>query len=74
MFALGLGVLYLGYSVTLYGYILIRGYDVSFKQMFVGEWPPTSGSTAPAATAPTVGGASTPTATSPGTSTGSVSA
>jgi hypothetical protein len=43
MFALGLGVLYLGYTVTLYGYILIKGYDVSFAEMFVGTWPPASG-------------------------------
>jgi hypothetical protein len=43
MFALGLGVLYIGYSVGLYGYILIRGYDVSFLEMFAGPWPPTVG-------------------------------
>ena len=43
MFALGLGVLYVGYTVGLYGYILIRGYDVSFLEMFAGPWPPTVG-------------------------------
>lgn len=48
MFALGLGVLYIGYSVGLYGYCVIRGYDISFVEMFVGPWPPTVGaSTAP---------------------------
>ena len=40
MFALGMGTLFIGYTVGLYGYILIKGYNVSFKQMFVGSWPP----------------------------------
>lgn len=46
MFALGLGVLYGGYVIGLYGYILIRGYDVSFLEMFAGPWPPTVGASA----------------------------
>lgn len=69
MFALGIGVLYLGYSVTLYGYILIKGYDISFKQMFVGEWPPGAGSSAPTATPPTVGGTPSSSSTTGGTGT-----
>lgn len=40
MFALGLGTLFVGYTVGMYGYILIKGYNISFKQMFVGSWPP----------------------------------
>lgn len=43
MFALGLGTLWVGYTVGLYGYCLIRGYDISFLEMFAGPWPPMVG-------------------------------
>lgn len=46
MFALGMGVLFIGYSVGLYGYCVIRGYDVAFLEMFVGPWPPTAAASA----------------------------
>lgn len=39
--AIGIGILWLGYSIGLYGYILIRGYDIGFKQLFTSKWPPT---------------------------------
>jgi hypothetical protein len=55
MFALGLGILFIGYSVGLYGYIVIRGYDVSFLEMFAGPWPPTVGASAQFKTSSAVG-------------------
>lgn len=42
MLALGMGLLFVGYTVSLYGYILIKGYDISFAQMFGSNWPPTA--------------------------------
>jgi hypothetical protein len=40
MAAIGVGMIFLAYTVGLYGYILIRGYDVTFGQMFSKTWPP----------------------------------
>jgi hypothetical protein len=43
MLAVGLALVWAGYTIGLYGYILVKGYDVSFKQLFVGPataWPP----------------------------------
>jgi hypothetical protein len=46
MVAIALGVVWLGYAGTLYGYCLIRGYDISFMQLvnparpYAGKWPP----------------------------------
>jgi hypothetical protein len=49
---LGFGVLWLGYATGMYGYILVRGYNVPAKQVFspvgwyTGKWPPqTAGNT-----------------------------
>jgi hypothetical protein len=39
MVALGVGTLWLGYTVGLWGYCLIRGYDVPFTAMFHSTWP-----------------------------------
>lgn len=42
--AIGMGVAWLGYSVALYGYCLIKGYDVTFGQLVNPaasvSWPP----------------------------------
>lgn len=40
MAAIGFGLVFLGYTAGLYGYILIRGYNVSFTELFSSSWPP----------------------------------
>jgi hypothetical protein len=40
MAAIGMALVFVGYSVGLYAYILIRGYNVSPKQLFSSTWPP----------------------------------
>jgi hypothetical protein len=46
MTAIGVALLYASYTAGLYGYCLIKGYNVSFKMLFTGDWPPpTAGST-----------------------------
>jgi hypothetical protein len=47
MVVIGMGLVFAGYWVGLYGYTLIRGYDVSFIQMARPQWP---GATAAAKT------------------------
>lgn len=54
MIAVGLAATWLGYTSCAWGYCLIRGYDVTFVQLFKGTWPGTgktaaAGSAAPAA-------------------------
>lgn len=47
MIAIGLGLAWGGYAVAFYGYCLIRGYNITFKQIaspvswYSGTWPPT---------------------------------
>jgi hypothetical protein len=44
--AIGIGVTWLGYSLTLWGYCLIKGYNVRFTELanpvrpYSGAWPP----------------------------------
>ena len=38
MVALGMGLLFGAYAVGLYGYCLVRGYDVSFRDVFRTQW------------------------------------
>lgn len=38
--ALGVGLIFLGYTAALYGYCLFRGYDVTVKQLMSKDWPP----------------------------------
>jgi hypothetical protein len=45
--AIGIGILWAGYSLLLYGYILIRGYDIGFKQLYSSNWPPSVKITVP---------------------------
>lgn len=49
MVGVGLGLVWAGYTAALYGYCLIRGYNVSPKQMFTTWWPPVSPDKSPAA-------------------------
>ena len=39
MVALGLGTVWAGYYLFLYGYCLVRGYDVSLPQLMHSTWP-----------------------------------
>jgi len=39
MIALGVGTLWAGYTIGLWGYCLVRGYDVPFTAMFKSQWP-----------------------------------
>lgn len=39
MVAIGMGLLFGAYAVGLYGYCLVRGYDVSFRDLFRMRWP-----------------------------------
>lgn len=46
MGAFGIGITWFGYSVTLWGYCLVRGYPVKFTDLinpvhpYAGAWPP----------------------------------
>lgn len=40
MVAIGIGLLFLAYTAGLYGYCLIRGYNITPKQLFSSTWPP----------------------------------
>lgn len=39
MVAVGMGMTWFGYSLVMYGYCLVRGYDVSFRDCFRTQWP-----------------------------------
>lgn len=40
MTAVGIGMAFVGYSVLLYGWILLRGYDIPFTTLFnKNPWP-----------------------------------
>ena len=45
MVPIGLALSWAGYTVGIWGYCLIRGYDVTFVQCFKGTWP--GGTTSP---------------------------
>lgn len=38
--ALAIVLIWSGYSMVLYGYCLVRGYDVAPKDLFSQSWPP----------------------------------
>jgi hypothetical protein len=38
--AIGMGLLFAGYAVAIWGYCLVRGYDVTFAQVFSPTWSP----------------------------------
>ena len=39
MIVIGMGLVFAGYWASLWGYCLIRGYDVTFTQMARPQWP-----------------------------------
>lgn len=43
MTAVGIGLVFIGYSLGLYGWILVRGYDIPFVSLFnTNAWPNTT--------------------------------
>lgn len=42
MVAIAIGLLWAGYTGGLWGYCLLRGYDVTFQQLLSRTWPPNS--------------------------------
>jgi len=34
----GLGLAFVGYTVGIWGYCLVRGYNVTFPELFQSEW------------------------------------
>lgn len=39
MVAIGMALVFAGYAVGIWGYTLVRGYDVSFGNVFAMAWP-----------------------------------
>lgn len=39
MVGIGMGLVFAGYAIGIYGYCLVRGYDVSFPNVFGMTWP-----------------------------------
>jgi len=44
MAAIAMAMMFAGYTIGLYAYCLIRGYNVSPKQLFSSVWPPVESS------------------------------
>jgi hypothetical protein len=42
MLGIGFGLVWVGYLYGLYGYCLIKGYNVTAKQLVAPTWPPTT--------------------------------
>jgi hypothetical protein len=40
MIAMGMGLTMAGYTIGLYGWILLRGNNISFQELFTAGWPP----------------------------------
>lgn len=47
MAAIGIGLMWVGYTVGLYGYCLLRGYNVTPKDLFSQSWPTSNKAAAP---------------------------
>jgi len=45
MIPIGVATAFAGYTLGLWGFCLVRGYDVSFVQLFKGRWPAGTGGT-----------------------------
>lgn len=39
MIPVGVGVVFLAYTTGIWGYCLVRGYNVQFRQLFGATWP-----------------------------------
>jgi hypothetical protein len=50
MVAIGMGFVFFGYAVAMWGYCLVRGYNVTFADVFKNEWPGGGTTTATAKT------------------------
>ena len=44
MIGLGIGLLWVAYAAGLYGYLLLRNYDITPKQLLSTTWPPAKSS------------------------------
>jgi len=42
MTGIGIALAFIGYSAGLYGYCLLRGYNITPKDLFSTTWPPKS--------------------------------
>ena len=51
MTAIGFAVAWAGYAIAIWGYCLVRDYDVTLPQLFKAAWPG-AGTTTAAAAAP----------------------
>jgi hypothetical protein len=40
--AIGIGLVWIAYAAGLYGYCLMKGYNVSAKELMSPKWPPIS--------------------------------
>lgn len=57
MMAVAIGVAWAGYALGIWGYCLVRGYDVPFTGVFKSTWPGGGQVTPPASSNPTGSGA-----------------
>jgi hypothetical protein len=39
MIPVGVALVFGGYTVGIWGYCLVKGYDVGFRQLFASTWP-----------------------------------
>lgn len=42
MAGIGIAIIWVGYTFGLYGYCLVRGYNVTVKQLLSTSWPPST--------------------------------
>lgn len=47
MVGIAFGLVWVGYTAGLYGYCLLRGYNVTPKQLLSPQWPPFKGKQQP---------------------------
>jgi hypothetical protein len=52
MIVIGMGMAWVGYTVGIWGYCLVRGYNVKFTDLVKPVWPGTGKAAAPAPAAP----------------------
>jgi len=60
----GVGIVFLAYTAGMFGYVLVRGYNVKFTQLFSATWP--GGGPAITGATSTVGGSAPSTVTAAG--------
>lgn len=52
MVAIAIGLVWAGYTGALYGYCLLRGYNITPRQLLSPSWPPLKGKQPPGQTGP----------------------